>query len=266
MALPSTRAELTPECRGEPWFDDGNIVLVTSEQPTAFRVHRGVLARHSEVFQGMFEMPQPSMEMETCEGCQVVWMYDLPSELSNLITALYDGPSFNNRSLDDFFYLASILRLSTKYFISHLRIQAIRFLTRTWSYTLEGHDDMVRTALNSPIIDNTTYPYVHPLHVLNLAREVNVQIIVPSAIYFLSLYPLNDLLRADHPKLSIKHPSSPSSTLTPDDLKNYTLMFQHRLDLILHFDLLSWIRTISFTTIPILADPYRSTTLHGAGG
>lgn len=114
-------------------------------------------------------------------------------------------------------------------------MQSIQYLTKTWAYTLQGHDDMVQTALKSPLIDDTTYPYVHPLHVLNLAREVNVRIIVPSALYFLSVYPLSDLLRGDHPKLMVDHPSKPSSTLFTSDIKDYTLLFQHRLDIILNF-------------------------------
>lgn len=77
----------------QPWFDDGNIILVTDETPTAFRVHRGVLARHSEMFQGMFDVPQPSAigNSQTIYGCPVVRMYDLPNELAHLIKALYDG-------------------------------------------------------------------------------------------------------------------------------------------------------------------------------
>lgn len=77
----------------QPWFEDGNIILTTEKSPTGFRVHRGVLARHSEIFQGMFEMPQPldNSNQETIEGCQVIRMYDLPNELSNLVRALYDG-------------------------------------------------------------------------------------------------------------------------------------------------------------------------------
>lgn len=53
-----------PCTRGDPWFQDGNIVLMPesgskSEPQVAFKVHRGVLSRHSEVFQTMFEIPQP---------------------------------------------------------------------------------------------------------------------------------------------------------------------------------------------------------------
>lgn len=142
---------------------------------------------------------------------------------------------FQNKSLDDFFYVAGILRLATKYFIGNLRTQAIRFLAQTWSFTLEGHDHMVENALRSPTVGDLSYPYVHPLHVLNLARETNVNIIVPSALYFLSLYPLVNILKADHPKLKLEHPSKPSSVLSSSDLELYTIMYQYRLHLILHF-------------------------------
>jgi hypothetical protein len=264
--------------RGDPWFEDGNIILVPdSESQIAFKVHRGVLSRHSEVFQSMFDIPQPGTyrlfyvyrrhiklkqsclislskgrDMGGLPGCaNVRFAYrtlklnqgfvrrsvSLTSGHINLMVLNYTFTysSFATSSLDDFFYLAGILRLATKYFIGHLRTQAIRHLTQTWSYTLRGHDAMVELALNSPLIENMSHPYVHPIHVLNLAREVNVRIVVPCALYFLSLYPLADILRADHPKLAVKHPSRPSSQISTTDVEAYTLMFQHRLDLILDF-------------------------------
>jgi len=143
--------------------------------------------------------------------------------------------TFYSRNVSDFFHLAGILRLSTKYFIGHLRTQAIQYLTQTWSYSLRGHDDMVNLALKSPLIDNTTYPYVHPLHVLNLSNECNVRIVLPSVFYFLSLYPFHDILRGDHPKLMVEHHSAPSPVLAMQDIGKYTLMFQHRIDIILDF-------------------------------
>ncbi|KAL6303479.1 hypothetical protein BKA93DRAFT_735036 [Sparassis latifolia] len=222
--------------QGEPWFDDGNLVLLTDKPPVAFKVHRGVLARHSEIFQSMFEMPSPSQtDVETLDNCQVVRMYDLPVELSSLIKALYDGASFQDNCVEDFFYLAGILRLATKYFIAHLRTQAIHHLSQTWSHTLRGHDLMLELAIKSPEVDGLTCPYVHPLHVLNLAHETNVSVVVPSALYFLSLYPLHDILRGDHAKLKVQHPSRPSSDLSTRQMQDYTLMFQHRLDLLLDF-------------------------------
>lgn len=181
---------------------------------------------------GIPQGPQTHLEGETFQGCQVVYMYDIPAELSTFINALYDGPNFDTL---DFFYTAGILRLATKYFVGRLRLQAIQHLAQTWSYTLKGHDEMVHTALVSPLINDFTYPYVHPLHVLNLAREVNAGILIPSALYFLSLYPLADILAGNHPKLLTNRPSKPSSVLSLDDIPLYTLMFQYRIQVILDF-------------------------------
>lgn len=187
----------------------------------------------------MFEMPQPELQPEAADdmvdGCQVVTMYDPPLALSDLVKALYDGPTFDTRNINDFFYLAGLLRLATKYFINSLRTACILHLSQTWTYTLKGHDEMVEIAVNTKAIDKMTYPYIHPLHVLNLARETNVRLAVPSALYFLSLYRFDDILRADHPKLLVDHPSRPSSLLSPEDTRNYTLLFQWRVELNLDF-------------------------------
>ncbi|KAJ3557655.1 hypothetical protein NM688_g1359 [Phlebia brevispora] len=225
--------------RGDPWFDDGNIILVTgsNDEAIAFRVHRSVLSRHSEVFQSMFEVAKPPPDSEHVDQCPVVHMPDLPNELSILIKALYDGVGFpiQNRSIHDFYYVTAILRLSTKYCIGHLRAEAVRYLTRTWSYTLHGHDTMLELALKAAAVDGLSYPFVHPLHVLHLARLTDVRIIIPSALYFLSLYPLSDLLAGNHPKLQVDNPSRLSSELTAEDLRDYTLMYQYRITGIMNF-------------------------------
>lgn len=138
---------------------------------------------------------------------------------------------FSNRSIFDFFYVAGILRLASKYFVSQLRRQAIHFLGGAWPSTLAGHDSMIEEALSARAVDNLSYPFAHPLHVLNLAREVDAPVIIPSVVYFLSMYALSDILKADHPKLLIEHPSRPSSSLMSSDLLLYSLMYQHRLQL-----------------------------------
>lgn len=80
------------EC-GDPWIDDGNVVLLVDQSNIAFKVHRGILARQSDIFDDMFQLPPPAAEddLETIDGCQVVRMYDLPVDLSALIKTLYDG-------------------------------------------------------------------------------------------------------------------------------------------------------------------------------
>jgi hypothetical protein len=77
---------------GDPWFEDGNVIIIADDADVAFRVHCGVLSRHSEFFRSMFQLPQPEpLDVETMAGCQVLRMYDLPWDLSNLIKGLYDG-------------------------------------------------------------------------------------------------------------------------------------------------------------------------------
>lgn len=76
--------------RGDPWFDDGNVVLVA--QGTAFRVFRSVLSKNSEIFHDMFAMPQPA-DVETFEGCPVVHLQDAKHDLEVVIKALFEGSS-----------------------------------------------------------------------------------------------------------------------------------------------------------------------------
>ena len=93
--------------RSDIWFSDGNIVIVAGS--AAFRVHRGQLERHSEVFKDMFLVGcagvEPSRQgTSVCtedtvneegnkivDGCPTVDIYDCPSDVYHLLVALYDG-------------------------------------------------------------------------------------------------------------------------------------------------------------------------------
>jgi len=69
------------------WFDDGSIVLCV--QNTLFRVHRSILSAHSQVFAGMFQIPQPMGEA-TIEGCAVVYLPNKAADFADLLKVLYD--------------------------------------------------------------------------------------------------------------------------------------------------------------------------------
>ena len=76
----------------ELWFEDGNIVIVTDDY-TAFKVHRTILATHSGVFSDMFAMPQPPYAPENMyDGCPRV---DLPEvsgrDLAIMLDMFYNG-------------------------------------------------------------------------------------------------------------------------------------------------------------------------------
>ena len=73
------------------WFEDGNVVIVA--QQTAFRVHRGVLSRHSETFSGLFTLPRPVGDAaeDDIDGCPIIRITDSSHDLKHLLHALYDG-------------------------------------------------------------------------------------------------------------------------------------------------------------------------------
>lgn len=76
--------------RSDIWFADGNIVLVA--RGIAFKVHRGQLQRHSEVFRDLFSMPQPpDQDQALIDDCEWVELYDAPTDVLHLLSALYDG-------------------------------------------------------------------------------------------------------------------------------------------------------------------------------
>lgn len=74
------------------WISDGNVILTTSAPGRLFRVHKGVLSRHSTVFRDMFDMPQgkDATGSETYEGNPVVYMSDDDEDLAHFLQALYD--------------------------------------------------------------------------------------------------------------------------------------------------------------------------------
>lgn len=74
--------------RSDIWFEDGNVILIAKN--ITFKVHRGQLARHSDIFYDLFSIPQPT-DQPIFEGCSMVELHDSPSDLTYLLRALYDG-------------------------------------------------------------------------------------------------------------------------------------------------------------------------------
>ncbi len=71
----------------EFWFDDGNLVLITTPPTVTFRVYRGLLAAQSEVFAGMFA-GSSSQDAESYHGCPIVQLSDSPQDLRHLLRVL----------------------------------------------------------------------------------------------------------------------------------------------------------------------------------
>ncbi|KAJ7812800.1 hypothetical protein B0H14DRAFT_3879523 [Mycena olivaceomarginata] len=176
--------------RSELWFADGNIIIIASS--VAFKVHRGQLRRHSEVFDDLFSIPQPK-DQDLYDGCPWVEVYDCPSDVLYFLRALYDGLYFKTPGANDFPAVAAVLRLSTKYLVEHLRQRCMARLETLSATTSRAPP--ARIPSSSSTSPSPSAP--------DLAH------LLPAALYDLSRYgPSKILSGTPAPPLSLALPSS----------------------------------------------------------
>ncbi|PAV20574.1 hypothetical protein PNOK_0320100 [Pyrrhoderma noxium] len=185
--LPSNESPaMTSESRQTDfWFNDGSVILVSGN--VAFKVHKGQLSRHSEVFGDLLSVPQPPDEA-TFENCYIVELHDSPVDLWYLLKALYDGLYFKQLCSSDFANITGVLRLSSKYFIEHLRERCLSRLLIDWPCTLAAWDSREIEATDSFGRYSPRSRFAHPILVINFAREMGLNHILPCAFYDLCRY------------------------------------------------------------------------------
>ncbi|GJE90440.1 hypothetical protein PsYK624_065730 [Phanerochaete sordida] len=167
------------------WFVDGNVVIIAGL--TAFKVHRGQLERHSEVFRDLFSIPQPA-EQEQWDGVPSVTLHDPPEEVLHLLMALYDGLYFEKSVAKNFPIIAAVLRLSSKYLIDHLRQRCLIHLDTDWPSDLDGWDAREKAAIDKNQSYSPRDTCAHPTLVISLANDLDLTHLLPSAYYDLSRY------------------------------------------------------------------------------
>ncbi|KAL5530738.1 hypothetical protein ACEPAF_6996 [Sanghuangporus sanghuang] len=207
------------------WFEDGSVILLAGT--VAFKVHRGQLARHSEVFRDLLSLPQP-IDEAIFEGCPLVELHDSPTDLWYLLRALYDGLYFKQLCATDFTPLSSILRLSSKYFMEHLRERCISRLMIDWPTTLICWDSRESEATDKHGRYSPRVRFPHPILVINFARQMGITSVLPSAFYDLCRYGPSKIVAGviqHRHKGPIKVPSQEANSETPtvrlslDDLR-----------------------------------------------
>lgn len=89
MAQASSKdVQKDPVIRSDIWFPDGNIII--QAEKTQFKVLRSALAAQSSVFESMFSIPQPpSGEQEAVEGCPLIHVSDLATDIAIALRALF---------------------------------------------------------------------------------------------------------------------------------------------------------------------------------
>ncbi|KZP02751.1 hypothetical protein FIBSPDRAFT_1055669 [Athelia psychrophila] len=160
--------------RSDVWFEDGNIVIQAEQ--TQFKIHRGVLAAQSSVFQGMFSLPQPpSGEHEAVEGCPVVHVSDSATDIAIALRALFLRGYVSGEALS-ITVVAAFVRIGTKYEIEIIRTEGLKRLLYEYPSSLSDYDEMDAW---SRIVCT---PSVN-IDAANLAREQNLLSLLPTAFY-----------------------------------------------------------------------------------
>lgn len=124
--------------------------------------------------------------------------------------------------MQDFPFLASVLRLSCKYFICIPRKQCLERLQVYFPTTLADWDRRERMSLAPNGHYDARHEIPSPIHVINLARELNVGSILPAAFYDLARYDMSKTAGGTEPlaHLVLEGPSnenSPMSATSTDD-------------------------------------------------
>ncbi|TDL17256.1 hypothetical protein BD410DRAFT_843800 [Rickenella mellea] len=178
--------------KGEPWFDDGNVVLIA--EGTAFCVHKSQLARRSEVFEGLFAVPHTDSSLQSYENRGVVVLQDKADDLRSLLVALYDGIELRSRrNMNDFPAIAQVARMSHKYMTQSLHQTILRYLI-----TINPVENMRLDEWHScqkshgRSSDGESWPYFHPSLMISLAKDIQAEFLLPFAYYRMAIRAAHD--------------------------------------------------------------------------
>lgn len=157
------------------WFEDGSIVLVAEN--TTFRVHKSLLAHHSEFFADLFTVPQP-LNSDLIDGLHFVPLSDSLDDVVDVLKVIYHPFHFDKLSRNAELsvlvkFIAGIIRMSTKYNMRVLRRKCIDILTSRFPSTLAGCERASEAQYLSESV----------LSAIPLARETNIPSLLPWAFY-----------------------------------------------------------------------------------
>ena len=232
----------------EFFFPDGNIVLTTGHDPTvAFRLHKSIVNRWSPVFRGMLNALEVASDPWTFLDCDVLIFDDDPTDFERLIRVLYDGtyvstwilqnvpsnPRFcisSRTSVDcsptSFPRLASLLQLSHKYDIPHLKAHTLNHLLAAYPLTLSGWDSREAYAFSPSArhdrLSTLRTQRPHPLVIVGLALRVGAPHLLVPAYLDLARFPVSEIISG----YTLIPSTSPTLNACSD--RNYSSSFPHQ--------------------------------------
>ncbi|KAH9885114.1 hypothetical protein C8Q73DRAFT_718381 [Cubamyces lactineus] len=186
------------------WFEDGNIILVASDG-IGFRVHRSILAHHSNVFRDLFDIRQAICgdEPDACP-CPIVPISVPADDLSKLMRALYGGRSWIKYDEPLLFSTAApLLKLALKYGIEHLTSEILarmrtvfchRYFTFMTSAEFTEMVDLGEKVVGLKSDALIVSSMADAIEAVNLIRFVGESTMLPMALYLCTSLPLTTLI------------------------------------------------------------------------
>ncbi|PIL26643.1 hypothetical protein GSI_11268 [Ganoderma sinense ZZ0214-1] len=178
---PSLAPVLEPQQDPELWFEDGNVVIVAGN--AAFRVHTGILSRHSEIFQNMFSVPQLVLPApsDVFNGQPAVRVSDSAHDFRQLLHMLYDGVRFMPPDLPvAFSVIAAVARLGHKYQIEWILEEAKRRLRSV--FRPSSYEEWLKQGGDSSHLCDHI-PFYRWVEALKLIQVIGETDMLPLAIY-----------------------------------------------------------------------------------
>ncbi|KAI0341195.1 hypothetical protein BDW22DRAFT_1333230 [Trametopsis cervina] len=171
------------------WYRDGTVVLQAERK--LFKVYAGILSRASPVFRDMFALgsshsTSEAGRSEMYEGRPLVATAgDTAADMRAFLTALHDSSlDFSSQYIDakslklvDIPRIISILRLSTKYDVVHLRRRAIEALQVWYPRNVSSYISL--SSSSTPRED-----LLRHITIANIARETGSFVLLPAALLF----------------------------------------------------------------------------------
>ncbi|KAJ7802874.1 hypothetical protein B0H14DRAFT_3884335 [Mycena olivaceomarginata] len=167
--------ELQPKRVIDLWFEDGNVVIQAEDYQ--FCLFKSFLTTRSPIFKDTFSIPQPE-DAERINGCPVLRIHDSATDAAHFFMAIFNSETFLPPPAPTTFEkVAAVLRLSTKYEMTHLRKRALEHLSSGYPTSLAQWRDNEAPLATFPVLPSDA------LATINLAREVDCPWVLPTAFY-----------------------------------------------------------------------------------
>ncbi|KAI0337040.1 hypothetical protein BDW22DRAFT_1364588 [Trametopsis cervina] len=177
------------------WFQDGSLIVVASDGLT-FKLHEGILSRHSEVLKDLIST-LPSSDGSVYRE-RTLQLPERGDELADFFEVLYDGGGhsyYNQDYVIQFDTLRRLLLVSIKYKVSHIVDSGISRLKTLYPSDYDNWTEWVHAA--EPETGNVDIRCTDSIAVVEIARAAGCTELLPVALYSCVMMPWENFLEGE---------------------------------------------------------------------